>query len=132
LWIDTTFDPETMRAVEVTFLSDDYFALAESSPELASAFALGPAVIVLSDGIAYQVMPAGTSVKPIDIPLPSTAEPSVDNQLTTPEAISEPKTTETPDSGSSFPCWGGLLPAVPLLLVVVRRRRKVLNRRDYL
>jgi Ca-activated chloride channel family protein len=132
LWIDTTFDPETTRAVEVAFLSDDYFALAESSPELASAFALGPAVIVLSDGIAYQVVPAGTSVEPIDIPLPSTAEPSVDNPLASPDEVSEPETTETPDGASSSPCWGGLLPAVPLMLVAVRRRRRVLNYRDYL
>ena len=122
LWIDTTFDPETTRVVEVAFLSDDYFALAESSPELASAFALGKAVIVLSDDVAYQVVPAGTSVDPVDIPYPSTAGPTVDNQLAAPESTSEPKTTQTSGDGSSLPCWGGLLPAVLLLLVAVIRK----------
>lgn len=127
-WIDTTFDPETMRIVKVAFLSNDYFALAESSPDLASAFALGQAVIVVSGGIAYQVVPANTSVEPIEFPLPNTTESPVGNQIFTSESISEGKTKQTSESGSSIPCWSGLLSAVPLILVVHRKRRRVLSR----
>jgi Ca-activated chloride channel family protein len=131
-WIDTTFDPEAMRKVNVAFLSDDYFALAESSPEIASAFALGQTVIVVSDGITYQVVPADTSVDPIEIPLLGTAEPPVDNQLSTPTAISDPGNNQSSTNGSSFPCWSGLLPAVPLILITQRKWRTVLSRLSYL
>jgi hypothetical protein len=52
-WVDTAFDPDQMQPLKVAFLSEDYFALAESRPDLAAAFALGRRVIALSDGTAY-------------------------------------------------------------------------------
>ncbi len=60
VWTDTTFDPQTMKTVKVPFLSEDYFKLSEARPEIAAAFALGERVIVLSDGTAYEVVPADT------------------------------------------------------------------------
>jgi Ca-activated chloride channel family protein len=55
VWIETTFDPSTMETQKVKFLSDDYFALLESNPDLAEAFALGDRVIAFSNGTFYEV-----------------------------------------------------------------------------
>lgn len=57
VWIETTFDAETMETVGVDFASDDYFALLAAHPDLAAAFALGDHVIAISDGVAYEVTP---------------------------------------------------------------------------
>ncbi len=56
VWTETTYDPSTMTTTKVTFGSDDYFALTASHPDLAAAFALGPRVIAVSDGRAYEVI----------------------------------------------------------------------------
>lgn len=54
-WIDTAFDPDRMQAHPVEFLSQEYLELANSDPELAAAFSLGPKVIAVRDGSAYEV-----------------------------------------------------------------------------
>jgi Ca-activated chloride channel family protein len=46
-WIDTRVKPDA-SVRETAFLSDDYFALVEESPELGAFFALGPEVAVAS------------------------------------------------------------------------------------
>jgi hypothetical protein len=56
VWTDTTFEPDTMTAQEVVFLSDAYFDLLDTLPELARYFALGENVIVVVEGIAYEVV----------------------------------------------------------------------------
>ena len=56
-WIDTAFDPDTMKTTPVEFLSPEYFTLVAAHPELADAFALGEQVIALSNGVAYEVVP---------------------------------------------------------------------------
>ncbi|MBA3415333.1 MAG: VWA domain-containing protein [Chloroflexia bacterium] len=58
IWTDTRFDADTMVPERVAFLSDDYFALLERTPELAAAFALGDRVIAVAAGVAYEVTPA--------------------------------------------------------------------------
>ena len=58
-WVDTSFDPDKMKTVQVAFLSDDYFKLSQADPELASAFALGSHVIAISGGTAYEVVEEG-------------------------------------------------------------------------
>ena len=58
VWIDTAFDPSTMTATKIVFLSDEYFALLEEHPELAEALALGDAVIVIAAGTFYEIVPA--------------------------------------------------------------------------
>ncbi len=55
VWIETTFDPDTMETVKVQFASDDYFALLDRYPDLADAFALGDRVIAISHGVAFEV-----------------------------------------------------------------------------
>ena len=44
-----------MTTTEVAFASEAYFDLLEEHPELGPAFALGERVIVMSDGVAYEV-----------------------------------------------------------------------------
>ena len=59
VWIDTTFDPETMQTQKIGFLSPEYLALVNTDPQIAAAFALGPSVIAISQGIAYEVIAEG-------------------------------------------------------------------------
>ena len=55
VFIETTFDPETMDPVGVEFASEEYFVLVAANPDLADAFALGDRVIAVSRGVAYEV-----------------------------------------------------------------------------
>lgn len=55
VWTDTQFEPDTMQTVDVEFLSDAYFDLLVEHPELTEYFAVGERVIVVLDGVAYQV-----------------------------------------------------------------------------
>ncbi|MFH1635090.1 MAG: VIT domain-containing protein [Chloroflexota bacterium] len=131
IWVDTAFDPDLMQTVEVAFLSDDYFALAESRPELGAAFALGWRVIAISDGVAYQVVDADSSVAPVDIPeADAPANPATEPATTEtglgPESTSrEPAATPAPGESGGLSCLGGLLPLVlfPLRVIVFHIRR---------
>jgi Ca-activated chloride channel family protein len=58
VWTDTAFAPDTMQTEPVAFLSDAYFALLDAHPELTEYFALGERVIVVLDGVAYEVTAA--------------------------------------------------------------------------
>ncbi len=55
-WIDTAFDRSEMETMEVEFLSDGYFALVTANPVMGDYFALGERVIVVYDGVAYEVV----------------------------------------------------------------------------
>jgi Ca-activated chloride channel family protein len=56
VWTDTTFEPDTMETVEVVFLSDAYFDLLTEHPEMGEFLALGDQVIVVIEGVAYEVV----------------------------------------------------------------------------
>lgn len=58
IWMDTTFQPDTMTTEKIVFLSDAYFALLDAHPELGAYFAIGEQVIVVLDGVAYEVTSA--------------------------------------------------------------------------
>ena len=45
-----------MSPLDVPFLSEDYFALAASRPDVGAALALGPEVIIVIDGVAYRTV----------------------------------------------------------------------------
>ncbi len=134
VWTDTAFDPDTMVPLRVAFLSQDYFALAQARAELAAAFALGSQVIVVSQGVVYQVVPIDSPADPVVVPptlergesLTATPLPSV-----TPEkATSQPTATSavidvTPKTGNPIPCLGGFLPLLllPMAFILVQARR---------
>jgi Ca-activated chloride channel family protein len=56
VWTDTAFQPDTMTTQKVVFLSDEYFALIEQLPQLGDYFAVGERVIVVVEGVAYEVV----------------------------------------------------------------------------
>ena len=58
VWVDSSYDEETMTPTEITQASDEFFALLAGHPGLAEAFALGNELIVVVDGTAYRVSPA--------------------------------------------------------------------------
>lgn len=58
VWTDTSFQPDVMQTVKVAFLSDAYFTLLDQKPELGPYFALGDRVIIVIEGVAYEVTPA--------------------------------------------------------------------------
>lgn len=57
VWNDTEFQPDTMTTTQVVFLSDEYFALLDEIPAIGEYFALGEQVIVVMEGVAYEVVP---------------------------------------------------------------------------
>ncbi len=77
IWTDTTFDPDKMTPIAVSFGSDDYFALIAARPEWGRYFALGDHIIVVLDGTAYEVREG--DAPPLDVPPAEqtpTAEPT--------------------------------------------------------
>jgi Ca-activated chloride channel family protein len=57
VYTDTTYDPDTMTTEKIAFLSDAYFDLLTQSPELAEYLAIGDALIVVYEGVAYEITP---------------------------------------------------------------------------
>ena len=123
-WVDTAFDPENMSTVKVPFLSKAYFDLVDSRSELASAFALGEKVIVVSEGTAYQVVPEGAPSQPVTIPptytpavtdtTPALSETPTSNAVPI-EKITPAPQTSTPLSSKTAPCASILLPILALV-----------------
>ncbi len=74
VWVDTTFDADGAAPLRVAYLSDDYFALAASRPDVAAAIAVGPRVIVVVDGIGYEIVESNAVADVIQLPAGS-AEP---------------------------------------------------------
>ena len=65
------------------------FCLARSRTDLASAFALGSAIIVLIDGVAYEVVPASELNDSIDVPLIGIQESAIIEPCAT-KGVGEP------------------------------------------
>jgi hypothetical protein len=99
-----------MQTVKVAFLSEDYYALAKSHPDLAAAFALGQAVIAFSDGVLYEVVPTGTNVPPVDVPPTQPPSPTAPIPAATRVPAIQPTPALPKASSVSFPCLGWLMP----------------------
>jgi Ca-activated chloride channel family protein len=134
VWTDTAFDPDRMVPLRVAFLSQDYFALSQARPEMAAAFALGGQVIVVFQGVAYQVVPADAPADPVTVPPTPAREQLLETvplPTTTPEtgtSQSNPTPTAeaaTPRAGNPLPCLGAALPllVIPPAFILVRSRR---------
>jgi Ca-activated chloride channel family protein len=62
VWTDTAYEAKTHGAPrKVTFGSPEYFDLLSAHPDWAPYFSLGQSVLVVVNGIAYQVMPPVSS-----------------------------------------------------------------------
>jgi len=68
VWTDTTYDPEKMTTTPLAFAGPTYFKMAAENPAWGKYFALGERVIVVLDGIAYQVEPG--AIEPLRTPTP--------------------------------------------------------------
>lgn len=58
VWIDTTYDADTMTPIEVVFLSDAYFELLDAHPEIGAYLTLGDHLILVIGGEAYEITPS--------------------------------------------------------------------------
>ena len=126
VWLDTTYDPQTMTTVKVSFLSTEYFQLAAARPDVAAALALGDRVIVLVDGVAYEVT---TELVTGDVPLPDPVTPPVVTEVVgTPivvvpdvvDPLEDPQPQPSPSNGF---CPAVLVPLGAALGIALYRRR---------
>lgn len=132
VWVDTSFDPDTMDTIKVAFLSEDYFALTEARPELAAAFALGSHVIAFSDGVAYEVVSENETTDAIVIPEPyESADTGNGESVNGPEPVEDESQVDEPseEAGSEptgLSCLNGLLPLAmfPAVGLILRTKRK--------
>ena len=130
MWVDTAFDPTTMQTIKTSFLSDDYFALTNAIPYLASAFALGPKVIAISEGAAYEVVDVNTHTAPIILPteIIKTPQNYVSPSPIPPGSTDTSPTPVNPNTGSPTPwsCLGGLgtIMLVPFGIIFIGKKSK--------
>ncbi len=123
-WIDTAFDPDTMTATPVEFLSTEYFSLVSEHADLAEAFALGEQVIAISDGVAYKVTSSETPVQQVQVTIvPTTVVEPTDPTVT--PATPSPVPTEQASEQPAGLCGAGLIPLVilPLALIMIKIQR---------
>jgi len=114
VWIDTRFDPDLMEIQRVPFLSEDYFKLADSSEAISAALALGDRVIVVSGGIAYQIIGMGEDGDPVQIAIPVVEEE---------ESVIDPDLEMLPsEDGFNFGCPGAALALGLMGIPVVRKK----------
>jgi len=119
VWMDTTFDPQTMTPTQVTFLSDEYFKLLAAWPDLSPALAVGARVIVVVDGTAYEIVEGDVPAEPLNLPTPMVSGPTatpggdvLQNVTRTPE----PPVSPTPSSpAAGWLVWSVVLGGLALL-----------------
>lgn len=118
VWVDTAFDADGQTPQEVGFASDAYFDLLSAAPEMGRYLALGPRVLVVYDGVAYEVV-EGEGQAEVTLPEASATGESVPGAV---EATPVPEMTEpesetaeqAPAGGRGSLCGAALL--LPLFL----------------
>ncbi len=97
VWLDAQFDPSKVKPTQIEFGSDAYFALIANNPEASKYLALGSRVIVVLNGMAYEITDAGTgatNANAIPTALPATPTPVAQSravQVATPAAGQTPR-----------------------------------------
>lgn len=56
VWIDTAYDADAQQPQRVSFVGEQYFELLSAAPEIGQYLSLGPHVIVVFQGNAYEVV----------------------------------------------------------------------------
>lgn len=120
VWIDTSYDPESMDTVKVSFLSEDYFALADASSNLGAGFALGERVIVVEDGVAYEVVSEDSQGDDFDIPIEQGEE--ADNPEST-DLAGEQEEENSRSHDITLPCPGAPLMIGIALVPLMKKKR---------
>ncbi len=111
VWTDTTFDPSRMTAQPVGFGGESYFELLAVRPDLGAYFALGERVIVVVDGVAYEVAEADSGA----VTLPATATPEPALVTVEPIVLVTPTVKESTDKPAGGLCPGTLVAGLALL-----------------
>jgi Ca-activated chloride channel family protein len=135
-WVDTAFDADVQTPEQVGFASDNYFELLSTAPALGRYLALGPRVLVVHDGVAYEIIEGEGSTQ---VTMPSTSRPEVESDepgaagpVSTPESISvnTPGTEGATDESQSGLCAAALIAPVALigLVLATGTRRRVAKR----
>jgi Ca-activated chloride channel family protein len=119
VWIDTTFDAGRMQTTPIAFGSADYFKLAGVSPEVGAALALGPRVIVVWQGVAYEIVAEGEPVAAVDVPEPIKPGPI---DPSNPPVLPDPA-QPVPTAPLSLPCASALMPLGMVAALGFSRRR---------
>jgi Ca-activated chloride channel family protein len=125
VWIDTTFDPSRMETVKVGFGTDDYFDLVTARPEWGTYFALGSRVILVAEGIAYEIVEDGGG--PVEIPPTHAPDPTKSVPENPVPDSGQDQPTGTPAAGSekseTVPgntlCVGAIVIAVAVATLLV-------------
>ncbi len=99
--MDTLYDPDAMTTLHVPFLSADYFTLASSRSELGDAFALEQNVIIVVEGIAYEVVGAEAEGDPMVLPWLRVA---VDQNEDSVDSSSDFTPSRHPENTITLPC----------------------------
>lgn len=115
VWMDTAYNPDSMTTTQIPFLSTQYFTLAASDPDLASALALGDRVIVVNQGTAYEIT---TSTTPTGV---TPTQPALEPTMPSTVLPITPTPAPQPDKPSSA---APLCPAafIPLAFVMLASR----------
>jgi Ca-activated chloride channel family protein len=113
IWTDTAFDPSQVATQKVGFGSETYFELLSARPDLGTYFSLGDRVIVVVDGVAYEVAESGASA--IDLPPTATPQPVEANPTHTATPAVRATEDASRSSGSSSLCPGTLLAGLMLV-----------------
>ena len=149
VWIDTAFDADSHRPQQVGFAGDTYFDLLSAAPEIGQYLALGPEVLFVYDGVAYEIVegegqatvtipesrpadeiPAagGQNESPIEQPA-SAGQGQIEPEAASSDNEDQPETTGSGTKEQSSGLCATAL-AAPLLLiglVVIAGRRKSSN-----
>jgi hypothetical protein len=99
VWTDTTFDPDLMAATPLPFPSDLFLEFLAERPETGKYFALGPRVIVVIDGVAYETVegdPADLS-EPEPLPEPAQSDAAPDQPAPAATAVTSPPPADATD-----------------------------------
>ena len=122
VWLDTAFDPEQFTPEQVGFASDTYFDLLAAAPELGQYFAIGQQVVVVYNGVAYQVVEGevNTTVTIPDVTLPDNTDAPINGQVveSAPTASSSDTDTGTENEETGVSVCGGAA-ALPIGLLVL-------------
>lgn len=117
MWIDTAFDPEQYTPEPVGFASDTYFDLLAAAPELGQYFAIGQQVVVVYNGVAYQVV-EGEGNTAVTIP-DVTAPDSTDAPINTETGEPVPTASDSDPNSNAGVSVCGITAMLPIGLLVL-------------
>lgn len=118
VWIDTTFDPAQFTPEQVGFASDSYFDLLAAAPDLGPYFALGTQVVVVYEGVAYQVV-EGDGSSSVTIPSVIAVNPETGSSPAATTSTGVVTGTGSGSAGRGGVCGGAAALPVGLLILVV-------------